>query len=121
MEAEIHRLAHSGAYDEAKDMRARLTQLRAEFDGQQTEGLANVGRDQELLFERGSRALLQQHRAALAAHRRAVEEECEALHRDAAQTQAIERENLEKELARVHMPSIKYSKRLMDLFKAETR
>jgi hypothetical protein len=121
MEAEIDRLAHSGSYDGAKDMRARLTRLRAEFDGLQTTGLANVGRDQDILFEKGSRAMLAQHRAALSAHRRDVEARCEALLQDAAQTQAIERENLEKELSRVHMPSIKYSKRLMDLFKAETR
>jgi hypothetical protein len=121
MDAEIDRLAHSGAFDGAKDMRARLTRLRAEFDGLQTAGLANVGRDQDLLFDKGSRAMRLQHRAALSAHRRGVEAQCEALLRDAAQTQAIERENLEKELSRAQMPSVKYSKRLMDLFKAETR
>lgn len=121
MEAEISRRAHSGSYAEAKEMRARLTFLRGEFDNLQIEGARTIRNDQAVLFERGSKTLLSMEKQRQQEHRRATQERCDVVRADLAQTHHIQRENCEMELSRVSMPSPKYSKRLIELFKAEAQ
>jgi hypothetical protein len=119
MEAEISRLAHDGLYDQAKEMRARLTYLRGEFDSLQTTGARVVRSDQIGLFETGSKALIKMQTERQAQLRAETERHCNGLQAELNKTHEIERENLEKELARMTIPSPKYSKRLIELFKAE--
>lgn len=119
METEISRLAHTGSYDEAKEMRSRLTFLRGEFDNLQLTGASVVRNDQVSLFQTGSKALLSKQKQEQQVQKRETESKCEALRAELAQTHEIQRENLEKELSRIKMPSPKYSKRLIELFKAE--
>jgi hypothetical protein len=120
MEAEISRLAHCNAYRDAKEMRARLTFLRGEFDQLQLTGASAIRNDQVALFETGSKALLAMEKARQLQNRRETEHHCEMVRADLAQTHKIQRENCEAEVSRITMPSAKYSKRLIELFKAET-
>lgn len=120
MEAEISRLAHCGSYTEAKEMRARLNFLRGEFDSLQLTGASAVRNDQVALYGTGSRALLSMERERERQQRRDTEHKCDLIRADLAQTHEIQRENIELELSRISMPSPKYSKRLIELFKAET-
>lgn len=119
MEAEISRLAHSGSYADAKEMRARLSFLRSEFDSLQLEGARSVRNDQAALFDAGSGTLLAMEKERQLKHKRETQKLCELVRADLSQTHQIQRENCEMELSRVHMPSPKYSKRLIELFKAE--
>jgi hypothetical protein len=119
METEISRLAHDGLYDEAKEMRARLTQLHAEFGSLQTTGARVVRSDQDVLFETGSKTLVAQERQRQADAKRQVEKKCADLRADQQKSHEIQWENLEKVISKITMPSQKYSKRLIELFKAE--
>ena len=121
MEAEISRLAHSGSYSEAKEMRARLTFLRGEFDNLQIEGARAVRNDQTALCDTGSKTLLAMERERQLERKRATQRQCELIRADLSQTHLIQRENCEMELSRIKMPSPKYSKRLIELFKAEAQ
>ena len=120
MEAEISRLAHCGAYTEAKEMRSRLTFLRGEFDNLQLTGASAIRNDQVALFNTGSKALLVMEKKQQLRNRRETEHQCELVRQDLAQTHEIQRELCEMEVSRIMMPSSKYSKRLIELFKAET-
>lgn len=121
MEDEISRLAHNGSYTEAKEMRTRLTFLRGEFDSLQIEGARAVRDDQASLFETGSKTLLAMEKQRQLENKRVTQRKCELVRADLAQTHQIQRENCEMELSRVKMPSPKYSKRLIELFKAEAQ
>lgn len=119
MEPEIFHLANSGRYGEAKEMRARLTNLRAAFDDLQLGGASKIRREQEELFERGSvelsKKLQDAHRQSIAeledtfAHETTIH----SLHRE------IQSTNLEQTLSKIERPNLRYSKRLIELFKAE--
>ena len=119
MESEISRLAHNGLYDEAKEMRARLTQLHAEFGSLQTTGARVVRSDQDILFENGSKTLVAQQRMRQDDIKSQVDKKCADLRADQQKTHEIQWENLEKIISKITMPSPKYSKRLIELFKAE--
>lgn len=120
METEISRLAHDGMYDEAKEMRARLTSLYNEFGSLQTIGASVVRSDQYKLYETGSKAIISMQRTRQMTKKHETEEICEKLIQDGIKTHEIQQENLEKVISQVKMPSQKYSKRLIELFKAET-
>lgn len=119
MEDEIHRLAKTAAYDEAKEMRARLNSLRAEFDQLQTNGVATSQREQKELFDKAREELLDQRRTQHEMQAKQVDERCRNMKSDQEAFHAIERENLEICIARIERPPIKYSKRLIELLKAE--
>mmetsp|Transcript_6717 Transcript_6717/g.11025 ORF Transcript_6717/g.11025 Transcript_6717/m.11025 type:complete len:346 (+) Transcript_6717:63-1100(+) len=120
MENEIHNLAHDSAYDAAKAMRSRLTGLKGDFGALQTNGAKLVRDDQVQLFDQGSTMLLGETKARHAEEVERVMAEGEALRRDLAKTHEIQQENLEKTLMRRQLPHTKYSKRLIELFKAES-
>lgn len=120
MEKEIHDLAHDSAYDAAKEMRNRLNGLKSDFGALQTNGAKLVRDDQTNLFEKGSSILLSK---TLSRHQHEAEEVRqmgEGMRRDLMKTHAIQRENLEKKLSRQKLPHTKYSKRLIELLKAES-
>ena len=119
METEISRLAHSGAYREAKEMRARLTFLRGEFDNLQITGASAIRNDQVSLYETGSKTLLAMERERQRNQKLETEHRCELVRADLAQTHEIQNENCEMEISRINMPPTKYSKRMIELKKAE--
>jgi hypothetical protein len=120
MEKQIHDLAHDSAYDAAKEMRSRLTGLKADFGGLQTDGAKVVRDDQSQLFDKGASMLLSETRSRHTEETERVLEAGQALRRDLAKTHEIQQENLEKTLMRRALPHTKYSKRLIELFKAES-
>lgn len=119
MEPEIFRLANAGRYAEAKEMRARLTKLRAAFDDLQLSAASNSRAEQQSLFERGSSELTKklQH-----SHQQSLAELEETFHKATSTHelyQTIQSTNLEQTISKIHRPNVRYSKRLIELFKAE--
>ena len=119
MEDEIDRLAHSAGYSAAKDMRARLTLLRGEFDNLQLQGVRSTQRDQGVKFEEAAKTLKSQMMERNSTMERESESMLERVRRDQQSAHEIQRENLEIELLRVPRPRVKYSKRCIELMKAE--
>ena len=119
MESEIDRLAHSAQYDAAKNLRARMTRLRGEFDGLQTEGVRVSHKDQGLKFEEATTHIRKQMLERNASTERAANLKLEQLKDDQLASHAIQTENLERELMRIPRPRVKYSKRCIELIKAE--
>lgn len=119
MEPEIFRLANSSQYANAKEMRARLTNLRNEFDHLQLSGAARIRQEQQLLFEKAAHALSEklQHQQDLSVSNvEKIKEQETATH---TLFQTIERTNLHQTLSKIHRPSMRYTKRLIELYKAE--
>jgi hypothetical protein len=119
MEEEIYRLANTGEYDKAKEMRARLTALKGEFGYLQTNGVVVNCRDQVANFSKASRELHDLLSKKQAEQETTVYAKCNEIEAEMNLFQDIERENLEKQISRVHRPPMKYSKRMIELFKAE--
>lgn len=119
MEAEIFKLANSSAYADAKEMRARLTNLRKEFDDLQLCGVQKVRTEQNEIFEKASseltRKLKVEHSVSIEEVEKYIQDKWEEndLFRD------IETENLEQAIAKIPRPTMRYSKRLIELFKSE--
>jgi len=119
MEPEIFRLANTACYAEAKEMRARLTNLRAEFDNLQLSGAGNIRTEQQRLFQKGSTELLtrveKEHSSQLEELDKFMEEQAQKHHL----FQEIETINLEQQISLIPRPPVRYSKRLIELFKSE--
>ena len=120
MEKEISRLAHDGMYDAAKEMRTRLSSLKGEFNGLQTSGAKLIRVEQARLFEKACGELLKEVKAKHARDREEVREVCERMRQDLKKTHSIQWENLERQISRISKPPMKYSKRLIELMKAES-
>lgn len=120
MEKEIHDLAHDSAYDSAKEMRARLNGLKSDFGALQTNGAKVIRDDQSRLFDKGASMLLSDTRSRHTREMEQVLAKGEAMRADLQMTHNIQQENLEKTLMRMVLPRTKYSKRLIELFKAES-
>lgn len=120
MENEIHTLAHDSAYDGAKEMRSRLNGLKSEFCSLQTNGAKLTRDDQSQMFDKASAILLEEAKKRSQTEEAKVEETCAHMRADLEKTHEIEVENLEKKIARLEKPHTKYSKRLIELFKAES-
>lgn len=120
MEREIHDLAHDSAYDSAKEMRSRLNSLKADFGSLQTNGAKLIRDDQCQMFDKGSAILLSETKNRHTLEVQRVLDQSEEMRLDLAKTHEIEQENLERTLQRWKLPHTKYSKRLIELFKAES-
>lgn len=119
MEPEIFRLANSGRYGEAKEMRARLTNLRAAFDDLQLGGASKIRREQEELFERGSMELSKKLQET---HSTSVSELEDTFSHETTKHnlyREIQSTKLEQTISKIERPNLRYSKRLIELFKAE--
>ena len=119
MEEEIDRLAHSAGYSAAKDMRARLTLLRSEFDNLQLQGVRTTQQLQAVKFDEATKTIRSQMQERNAAMERQSDSTLERVKQDQLSAHEIQRENLEIELLRIPRPRIKYSKRCIELMKAE--
>jgi len=119
MEDEIYNLAHSAGYSAAKDMRARLTQLRSEFDGLQVQGVKTSQQDQAIKFEEATKTIKEQMHERNANMEKMSESRLESVRQDQLSAHEIQRANLEIELQRIPRPRMKYSKRCIELMKAE--
>lgn len=119
MEPEIFRLANTAQYAEAKEMRARLTNLRQEFDNLQLNGALNIRNEQQSLFSKGSKELLtrveKEHNKQLNELQEYFEEKTKQHHL----YQEIETINLEKQISLIPRPNVRYTKRLIELFRSE--
>lgn len=119
MEAEIYRLAHTAQYDAAKDMRARMMRLRGDFDKLQTEGMRLMHKDQSAKFDEATVHIKRQMLDRNQSTEREANQRLDQLKDDQLASHAIQTENLEKELMRIPRPRVKYSKRCIELMKAE--
>lgn len=119
MEKEIHSLAHTGQYNNAKEMRGRLDNLRKEFDHLQIDAVKRMKDDQYIAFDKGSKDLKTSLISTLKQDKISLEEEIDRMMENLENTHQIQLENLDKELRRIPRPAMKYSRRLIELFKAE--
>jgi hypothetical protein len=120
MESEIENLAHDSAYDEAKEMRSRLTFLKKEFSGLQTSGAKLVRDEQCSYFDKATTILVSDVKRRHDNEHREVKKICESIRHDLQSIHDIQHEKLEKEISHMVEPLPKYSKRLIELFKAES-
>ena len=119
IEAEIIRLAHNNGYEHAKKLRARLLSLRAEFDGLQTN---TVAKSQVLQHERFTVAEEEMKKKLKRESRGVLDhtvEECAQLEADLELSRRIQTENLEFEISKTSTPRVMYSKRAIELKKAQ--
>ncbi len=119
MEEEITRLAHTSQYEDAKEMRLRLTKLRNEFDNLQTNAVKTIHSDQTIHIEKASHIIEKRLKNELRSQESSVNEYCLSIEKNQKKYHAIERENLELEIARMPLPRVKYSKRTQELLRAE--
>ena len=120
MEKEISNLAHDSAYSSAKEMRNRLSMLRREFDDLQTSGVKILTNDQRKYFETASNEMKYEISTRHQQEEAELLEYCERAREDLKRTHDIQSENLEKQIQRIPRPPMKYGRRLIELFKAET-
>jgi hypothetical protein len=120
MEAEISNRAFRGDFNGAKEMRQRLTRIREEFDGLQTTVVRTTHEDQRAFMVKATKEVFS---SVDAAHRqelqRVLASNAETLE-DRKQAHAIQWDNLELEISRIPRPRMKYSKRAIELFRAES-
>jgi len=120
MEKEIARLAADTCFDEAKELRETLTRLKGEFCNLQTDATGYLLRDQSGLFEKAGQLLTRQqkqhHNEDVGSLTCTLDEARGAEHL----LHEIQRENLEKQISRIKRPHVKHSKRMIELFKAES-
>lgn len=120
MEREITRLASDGNFDAAKDTRETITSIRNEFCKLQTDATKHLLHDQIQLFDKAQNLMTKnlklKHTNEIETLNKKIEESkhSEQLLHD------IQTENLEKIISNISKPKVKYSKRLIELFKAES-
>jgi hypothetical protein len=119
MENEIFRLANSGAYTDAKNLRVIITNLREEFDMQQTSGVSKIRKSELGKFEVATALLKSDLKKA---QRQKIEEEREYFQKEKSNEHlfhTIQSTNLEQTISKIHVPEFRGSKRLADLAKSE--
>lgn len=120
MEPEIFRLANSACYAEAKEMRARLTAIRNEFDRLQIKNnVENVQNEQRSLFQRASQEVLKNTSNK---HSQEIQQQTNNLDHLTQKHMLfhdIDSTKLEQQIGKIPVPNMRYSKRLIELFKSE--
>merc|ERR1711916_293747 len=119
IESEISRSASDGRYNEAKELRLRITNIRREFDNLQLSAVQKVRYDQEKKFAQGKSEFLTSKSKHDVQMGDTVKEDCERMKADTLLTHAIQRENLEHELSLIPVPRMKYSKRANEMMNEE--
>ncbi len=119
MEPEIFKLANSARYAEAKEMRARFNRIRGEFEDLQLNGAKNIRNEQQNLFQKASQELVEkvstEHKEQTETLQNTFQQKSIA-HEKYKNIQTL---NLEQTISKIHVPHVRYSKRLIELFKAE--
>ena len=120
METEIANRAFNGDFNGAKEMRQRLTRIRDEFDSLQTTVVRTTHEDQRTFMVKATKEVFSNvdttHRQELQhvlAHNADTMDDRKKAH-------AIQWDNLELEISRIPRPRMKYSKRAIELFRAES-
>jgi hypothetical protein len=119
MEKEIYRLANSNKYADAKEMRSRLARIRSEFDSLQTTVVNKNQTDQYGFLER---AISEINADLSSTHRlqaTAIRKRTSSMEDEQRKINEIEWENLELTMSRITRPSVKFSKRVIELLKTE--
>lgn len=119
MESQIFILANNGRYEEAKEMRNRLSSLRQEFDHRQISSVSHIRQDQKQFFEKGAKEMLNNLEKYQSVRNYELQEKIDRESQNHELSVDIRRENLDKTISKLEKPSIKYSKRAIELFKAE--
>lgn len=119
MEKEIINLTNNNRYSNAEEMRNRLTSIRKEFDSLQTIVVKTNQKDQCGYLDK---AIKEMNNTLQKTHQYETEKLYENLNymeEEQNKINQIEIDNLELEISRIPRPSVKYSKRAIELFKAE--
>lgn len=111
--------AKTGNYDGAKEYRARLTAIKNQFENRQMDIVRSTIREQESLFVKAKYNLSDQLKTSHEQRIQSVESVCTYKDEDLSMSQTIKRENLDENIERTKLPSIKYSRRFIELLKAE--
>lgn len=119
MEKEIFNLANSNRYEGAKEMRCKLIKIRSEFDSLQTNAVKLNQKDQCNYFEKARKELSLELKTSHRSQIDAMNVKCASMEAEQRRTNEIECENLELEISRMSHPCVKYSKRVIELGKAE--
>jgi hypothetical protein len=119
MEPEIFNLANTARYAEAKEMRARLSALRKEFDDLQLNGAARIRNEQHQLFEKASKEVVGKLRQEQEMRVDTLKRHFEEQSRTHSLYHTIQSGNLDQTISKTHRPPIRFSKRLIELFKSE--
>jgi hypothetical protein len=108
------------AYDKGKELSQRLSMLQDGFAGLQTKEMERVQQTQSTHFRRAHKYLTntiaEKHKAEHERVNQVVTDKID----DVAQLHDIEQENLELELSLTKKPRMKFSRRLLELKKAES-
>lgn len=119
MESEIFNLANSSKYAEAKALRATLTNLRNEFDQMQIGGVQTTRREQVEMFSKASHEITNELKRTQAKQVRELDNFFEHQRSTHELYNNIETNKLEQTISLIPHPHVRYSKRLIELFKAE--
>lgn len=121
MDKEIFHLANVlNRYDDAKEMRQRQISLRQEFDDLQKNAVISKLREQEEALQKAAE-MIQQELAKK--HSTEVDDLKTMIDTKKQQEEffhSIQTGNLTQTISKIHPPSLRYSKRLIELHKAET-
>lgn len=121
MDRQIFYLANDlNSYSEAKEMKQRQKNLRKEFDDLQKNAVIDNLRDQEECFQKAADMIKEE---LAKKHAVELEKELEILENKKHQEEfyhSIQTSNLTQTISKIHEPSLRYSKRLIELHKAET-
>ena len=120
MEKEIIHLAHNNGYELAKKLRARLTTIRKEFDSLQTQAVSRSQTVQRSKFAEAEEVLKKQLDEEVIELKAKTDKECAKVEEDLNRFRKIQTENLEFEISQMPPPRVMYSKRAIELKKAET-
>ena len=119
MEKEIASLAHHGHYSAAKLMRSRLTKLRYDFDEILVRGEKIIRHDQLILFDKAKT----KHYTNIKESQNSLESNDNEIILDLTDdmklTHKIEWQKLNKKISKIPRPRMMYSKRAIELMKAE--
>ena len=100
--------------------RERITKLRNEFCGLQTDATASLLRDQSSHFSKATGLMWKKLYMEHANEVQELEKVIERAREDERKRHDIQQENLELQITRIPRPRVKYSKRMIELFKAES-
>jgi hypothetical protein len=119
MKKEIFNLANSNRYEDAKDMRSRLTTIRTEFDSLQTTVVKKTQKDQTAFLEKAVKEINIDLSAAHCNQSETLLDKASKMEEEQRKTNEIQWDNLERKISRIPQPSVKYSKRAIELLRAE--
>lgn len=120
MEGKISELAYTTDFDGAKNMRTTLNGLKGEFCDLQTNATSTMMADQTKYFDKASKLVTKQLKATHLKEEEEMYATSEEMLQDEERMFEIERANLEQIISRIPRPPIKYSKRMIELIKAES-